>query len=80
MYVKRRNVCLFSNCTGVGEVLLRIGRKFDALYSKRAFVHWYVGDGRQEGEFMEEREGLQDIALQYREAAVCMLPEEECFE
>jgi len=26
------------------------------MYSKRAFVHWFVGEGMEEGEFSEARE------------------------
>ena len=26
--------------------------KFDLMYSKRAFVHWYVGEGMEEVSFL----------------------------
>ena len=33
------------------EAWARLDHKFDLLYAKRAFVHWYVGEGMEEGEF-----------------------------
>ena len=30
------------------------------VYAKRAFVHWYVGEGMKEGEFSEAREGRDE--------------------
>ncbi|EFH41563.1 hypothetical protein ARALYDRAFT_917059 [Arabidopsis lyrata subsp. lyrata] len=47
----QRAVCMISNNTAVAEVFLRIDHKFDLMYSTRAFVHWYVGEGMEEGEF-----------------------------
>jgi len=51
-----RAVCMISNSTAIAEVFSRIDHKFDLMYSKRAFVHWYVGEGMEEGEFSEARE------------------------
>jgi hypothetical protein len=36
---------MISNTTAIAEVFSRIDHKFDLMYSKRAFVHWYVGEG-----------------------------------
>ena len=37
----------------VPQVFSRLDHKFDLMYAKRAFVHWYVGEGMEEGEFSE---------------------------
>jgi tubulin alpha len=45
-----------SNTTAIAEAWNRLDGKFDMMYSKRAFVHWFVGEGMEEGEFSEARE------------------------
>uniref|UniRef100_A0A1I8FE96 Tubulin domain-containing protein n=1 Tax=Macrostomum lignano TaxID=282301 RepID=A0A1I8FE96_9PLAT len=35
--------------------------KFDLLYSKRAFVHWYVGEGMEEGERTTRRSAVDSV-------------------
>ncbi|EOX91807.1 Tubulin/FtsZ family protein, putative [Theobroma cacao] len=40
----QRAVCMISNSTSFAEVFSCIDYKFDLMYAKRAFVHWYVGE------------------------------------
>ena len=52
--------CL-SNSTAVQELFTRTLAQFSAMYKRRAFLHWYTGEGMDEMEFTEAESNTQDL-------------------
>ncbi|KAL4501499.1 hypothetical protein ABPG72_021306 [Tetrahymena utriculariae] len=65
-----RSVCMISNSTAISQTFEKMSYKFDQLYAKRAFVHWFVSEGMEECEFYESLSDVQYLLKDYEEVGV----------
>ena len=56
---------LLGNNTAIAEVFRRIYTQFNAMWRRKAFVHYYSGEGMDESEFTEAESNILDLISEY---------------
>ena len=57
----RHSAIMLSNQLALRHTFARTCKKFDMMYAKRAWVHWYVGEGMGGSDFSCAREDWHSI-------------------
>lgn len=70
MSAGRANVAMLTNSSAIGQAWQRLCHKFYLLYSKRSFLHWFVGEGMDECEFTEALYNISTLVKDYEEVAM----------
>ncbi|KYK63805.1 tubulin/FtsZ family, GTPase domain-containing protein [Toxoplasma gondii TgCatPRC2] len=65
-----QSCCMLANNTGITSLLEKTLADMYKMFNKRAFVHWFVGEGLEEGEFLEASERLQRTIDDYHESLI----------
>jgi len=61
-----RACCLLNNSTAILPLLDRLIKKYDILFDKRAYIHYYTMQGMEMSEFITCRDKLLKIMNTYR--------------
>jgi tubulin beta len=55
------------NSTAIQEAWKRIADQFTLMFRRKAYLHWYTGEGMDEMEFTEAESNLNDLISEYQQ-------------
>ena len=55
------------NSTAIQEMFKRVSEQFTAMFRRKAFLHWYTGEGMDEMEFTEAESNMNDLVSEYQQ-------------
>ncbi|KAM9340458.1 tubulin beta chain-like isoform 5-T5 [Symphorus nematophorus] len=73
-------VTFIGNSTAIQELFKRISEQFTAMFRRKAFLHWYTGEGMDEMEFTEAESNMNDLVSEYQQYQDATAEEEGEFE
>eukprot|EP01071_Lankesteria_metandrocarpae_P002175 Lankesteria_metandrocarpae@DN2136_c0_g1_i2.p2 len=65
------------NSTAIQEMFRRVSEQFTAMFRRKAFLHWYTGEGMDEMEFTEAESNMNDLVSEYQQYQEAPAEEEE---
>jgi len=65
------------NSTSIQEVWKRVVDQFTVMFRRKAFLHWYTGEGMDEMEFTEAESNLNDLISEYQQYQDATAEEED---
>merc|ERR1711978_67559 len=66
-----------ANTTALKGIFQRLATQFGAMYRRKAFLHWYKGEGMDEMEFQEADKNVRDLITEHQDKQDATYEEEE---
>ena len=63
----KMSVGFCGNSTCMQEVMKRVAEQFTSMFRRKAFLHWYTGEGMDEMEFTEAESNMNDLVSEYQQ-------------
>ncbi|XP_075989707.1 tubulin beta-1 chain-like [Anticarsia gemmatalis] len=76
----KMSATFMGNSTAVQEIFKRISEQFTAMFRRRAFLHWYTGEGMDEMEFTEAASNMADLISEYQQYQEAAVEDDEVFD
>ncbi|KAK9324664.1 Tubulin/FtsZ, GTPase domain-containing protein [Lipomyces orientalis] len=73
----KMSATFIGNSTSIQELFKRIGDQFSAMFRRKAFIHWYTGEGMDEMEFTEAESNMNDLVSEYQQYQEATVSDEE---
>ncbi|KAF6162210.1 hypothetical protein GIB67_008339 [Kingdonia uniflora] len=68
------------NSTSIQEMFRRVSEQFTVMFRRKAFLHWYTGEGMDEMEFTEAESNMNDLVSEYQQYQDAVAEEEGDYE
>merc|ERR1712226_1219145 len=63
----KMSATFIGNSTAIQELFKRISEQFTQMFRRKAFLHWYTGEGMYEMEFTEAESNMNDLVSEYQQ-------------
>merc|ERR1712232_428479 len=72
----KMSATFIGNSTAIQELFRRVNDQFTAMFRRKAFLHWYTGEGMDEMEFTESESNMHDLVCEYQQYQEATVDEE----
>ena len=72
--------CCWGLCFLLKEIFKRVSEQFTVMFRRKAFLHWFTGEGMDEMEFTEAESNMNDLVSEYQQYQEATAEDEGEFE
>ncbi|KAG9322353.1 hypothetical protein KVV02_001335 [Mortierella alpina] len=73
----KMSATFIGNSTAIQALFKRISEQFAAMFRRKAYLHWYTGEGMDEMEFTEAESNMNDLVSEYQQYQDATVEEDE---
>jgi tubulin beta len=63
----KMSTTFIGNSTSIQQMFKRVSEQFTMMFRRKAFLHWYTGEGMDEMEFTEAESNMNDLIAEYQQ-------------